>query len=178
MTIRDVREQALQFILENGLHGSLTSDRLAVSLNWIRESRYFRILYNSELNTLAHSRFIKDYNFWEIQLLTTASKAQRRMALAHEIGHIYLNHTPIITNREEGGVGYSFDGKDEFVHTYPPRHAEQEIEATHFAAYLLVPIGAVKMLFGFGWKPAQLAKKLNVPVELVRLRINLLQSEA
>lgn len=171
---KQVRDKAMRLLRQRKRVVRTADNSLAISLDWVAKSKHFRILYDSELPTLARTHYIPDLGFWLIELLATASEAEQRMALAHELGHIYLGHTPTVSNRKLSVASYGYDGVDEFVHTFPPNFDRQEEEAQQFAAFLLVPAGIFREAAGFAWSREKIAEKLNVPLELVDLRFELL----
>lgn len=177
MSIKFVRERVLPLIKENGLHQQVNDGKLRVSLNWVAQSPDYTITLDPQLSTLARTYLLDYFGIWWIVLNSSVPKSQQRLALAHELGHIFLGHTPMIVNKPNVVVGFGYDGDAEFVVQYPPRSDEQEQEADQFAAYLLVPAEAVKKAFAKGWNRKQLAGELGVPVDLVDLRIKLMQTE-
>lgn len=179
-----VRQKAFELIKSLGLH--LPGNSLCVSLDWVFQD--FRVLLTPELSTLARSHWIplsEKSGYWLIEMLASSSKSTRRHALAHELGHIYLEHKPLNHILQQPIRQHSFDGQwpvlegveREFkivTRLQTSQMQLQEFEANLFAAYLLIPQRAIKQAVAYGWTRAELAERLRVPLELLDLRFDTL----
>lgn len=150
---------------------------LAVSLGWVKP--LFTISLCPDMDTLARSHWVPPKEddeldgYWLLQLHSTQPKKWQRLALAHELGHIYLKHKPLNHYLQDPYKTHSFNGKAPAIAPLPPEVQDQEDEANQFAAYLLVPQSAIQVAAAYGWSRQRLAHELNVPLDLVNLRFEL-----
>lgn len=123
-------------------YAPLPANIQAVTMRWQSQgARFERILYDASLRKLSLS-------------------AQRRHVAAHELAHIICSHTgDLLVMWRHGQAPTRFE-----------RHLDdcQERQCDHVAAYLLVPLSALRDLAGE--EPGYIARVLDVPVELVGLR--------
>jgi Zn-dependent peptidase ImmA (M78 family) len=86
-----------------------------------------------------------------------------RLVCAHELGHDRLHRNLAV-----------FSPLRDAEFCSPARH---EMEANHFAASLLVPEDEFMELASYGYTDGQIAAALNIHVEMVRIKSNLLRQD-
>lgn len=142
--IETVQEKALQTLLDYKIN------KLPVHLTDICRIKGIRILKNSDAHQLREGEFglaIKQCEKWYIVYDDTDTIQQIRFTVAHELGHLVLNHN-----------------------MYTPTKT-MELEADLFAVFLLMPLCVLR---GIGiLNPEEVAALCNVDLETYRYRTEL-----
>lgn len=93
-----------------------------------------------------------------------AKPEERRLILAHELGHLKLHHSPEECRCDEGDLA---ETPESASHGYGPRQ-RRETEANVYAREFLLPAPEARRLFADeGLSAAQLAERLGLPLPTV-----------
>jgi len=117
---KNVRNAAWQCLIDYGISS------LPVDLLKIANSAGIKIIKNSEVGLLSGNESgacIFDNDIWYLVYDDEATLGRRRVAIAHEMGHIFLGHEMFLDLRS----------------TFSSRKPQSEIQADAFASRLLAP---------------------------------------
>ena len=93
---------------------------------------------------------------------------EETVVIAHELGHFFLHKDPRneVSQIDPGLGGDTVDSGAGVVHGYSPRE-QKEVQADIFAGEFLCPSDWLKAELLADQRPSEIAKRLNLPVNLV-----------